>query len=87
MLAIAAGQFRGPNYRGLIKEDMDLRDRLPPALNPFGLTAKAPRKRPDAVMPRYSQSATAARRHPTWRAATSSPRSSRTACGDSAAGS
>ena len=30
MLAIAAGQFRGPNYRGLIKEDMDLRDRLPP---------------------------------------------------------
>jgi len=65
MLAIAAGQFRGPNYRGLIKEDMDLRDRLPPALNPFGLTAKAPRKRPDAVMPRYSQSATAARRHPT----------------------
>lgn len=30
MLAIAAGQFRGPNYRGLIKEDMDLRDRPPP---------------------------------------------------------
>jgi hypothetical protein len=30
MLAIAAGQFRGPNYRGLIKEDMDLLDRLPP---------------------------------------------------------
>ena len=29
MLAIAAGRFRGPNYRGLIKEDMDLRDRLP----------------------------------------------------------
>jgi hypothetical protein len=30
MLAIAAGQFRGPNYRALIKEDMDLLDRLPP---------------------------------------------------------
>jgi len=30
MLAIAAGQFRGPDYRGLIKEDMDLLDRLPP---------------------------------------------------------
>ncbi len=30
MLAVAAGQFRGPNYRGLIKDDMDLLDRLPP---------------------------------------------------------
>ncbi|HTQ22685.1 hypothetical protein [Mycobacterium sp.] len=30
MLAFAAGQFRGPNFRGLIKEDMDLLDRLPP---------------------------------------------------------
>jgi hypothetical protein len=30
MLGIAAGQFKGPNYRGLIKEDMDLLDRLPP---------------------------------------------------------
>ena len=30
LLAVAAGQFRGPNYRGLIKEDMDLLDRLPP---------------------------------------------------------
>ena len=30
MLAIAAGQFRGPDFRGLIKEDMDLLDRLPP---------------------------------------------------------
>ena len=30
MLAIAAGQFRGPNYRTLIREDMDLLDRLPP---------------------------------------------------------
>jgi hypothetical protein len=30
MLGIAAGQFIGPNYRGLIKEDMDLLDRLPP---------------------------------------------------------
>jgi len=30
LLALAAGQFRGPNYRGLIKEDMDLLDRLPP---------------------------------------------------------
>src|SRR5262249_49525313 len=29
MLAIAAGQFKGPNYRGLIKEDLDLLDRLP----------------------------------------------------------
>ena len=30
MLAIAAGQFKGPDYRGLIKDDMDLLDRLPP---------------------------------------------------------
>lgn len=30
MLAIAAGQFRAPDYRGLIKQDMDLLDRLPP---------------------------------------------------------
>jgi hypothetical protein len=30
LLAVAAGQFKGPNYRGLIKEDMDLLDRLPP---------------------------------------------------------
>ena len=30
LLAIAAGQFRGPNYRELIKQDMDLLDRLPP---------------------------------------------------------
>jgi hypothetical protein len=30
MLAIAAGQFKGPDYRGLIKQDMDLLDRLPP---------------------------------------------------------
>lgn len=30
MLAIAAGQFRGPDYRELIKQDMDLLDRLPP---------------------------------------------------------
>ena len=30
LFAVAAGQFRGPNYRGLIKEDMDLLDRLPP---------------------------------------------------------
>jgi hypothetical protein len=29
MLAIAAGQFRGPDYRGSIKDDMDLLDRLP----------------------------------------------------------
>ncbi len=33
LLAVAAGQFRGPNYRGLIKEDMDLLDRLPPEAN------------------------------------------------------
>ncbi|KKC04944.1 hypothetical protein [Mycobacterium nebraskense] len=30
MLGVAAGQFRGPDYRGLIKQDMDLLDRLPP---------------------------------------------------------
>ena len=30
MLAIAAGQFRGPDYRGLIMQDMELLDRLPP---------------------------------------------------------
>jgi hypothetical protein len=30
MLAVAAGQFRGPDYRELIKQDMDLMDRLPP---------------------------------------------------------
>lgn len=30
MLAFAAGQFRGPDFRGLIKQDMDLLDRLPP---------------------------------------------------------
>jgi len=29
MLAVAAGQFRGPDYRELIKQDMDLLDRLP----------------------------------------------------------
>jgi hypothetical protein len=30
MLAVAAGQFRGPDYRGLIQQDMDLLQRLPP---------------------------------------------------------
>lgn len=30
LLALAAGQFRAPDYRGTIKEDMDLLDRLPP---------------------------------------------------------
>ena len=30
MLAIAAGQFKGPDYRGSLKQDMDLLDRLPP---------------------------------------------------------
>lgn len=30
MLALAAGQFRGPDYRGLIAQDMDLLERLPP---------------------------------------------------------
>ncbi len=30
MLALAAGQFRGPDFRALIKQDMDLLDRLPP---------------------------------------------------------
>ena len=29
MLAVAAGQFRGPDYRELIRQDMDLLDRLP----------------------------------------------------------
>jgi hypothetical protein len=29
MLAVAAGQFRGPDYRGLIQQDMDLLERLP----------------------------------------------------------
>lgn len=29
MLALTAGQFRGPDYRSLIKQDMDLLDRLP----------------------------------------------------------
>ncbi len=29
MLAVAAGQFRAPDYRGLIQQDMDLLDRLP----------------------------------------------------------
>lgn len=30
MLALTAGQFRGPDYRSLIKQDMDLLDRLAP---------------------------------------------------------
>lgn len=30
MLALTAGQFRGPDFRSLIKQDMDLLDRLPP---------------------------------------------------------
>lgn len=30
MLALAAGQFRGPDYRGIIAQDMDLLERLPP---------------------------------------------------------
>jgi hypothetical protein len=30
ILAIAAGQFRSPDYRAIIKQDMDLLDRLPP---------------------------------------------------------
>ena len=30
MLAFAAGQFRGQDLRGMIKQDMDLLDRLPP---------------------------------------------------------
>lgn len=29
MLGIVAGQFKGPDYRGLIRQDMDLLDRLP----------------------------------------------------------
>jgi hypothetical protein len=30
LLAVAAGQFRGPDYRGQIQQDLDLLDRLPP---------------------------------------------------------
>jgi hypothetical protein len=30
MLALAAGQFRGPDYRGLIQQDMALLEKLPP---------------------------------------------------------
>jgi hypothetical protein len=30
MLAFAAGQFKSPDFRGMIKQDMDLLDRLPP---------------------------------------------------------
>jgi hypothetical protein len=30
LLAIAAGQFKGPDYRETIKQDMDLLERLPP---------------------------------------------------------
>jgi hypothetical protein len=30
LLAVGAGQFKAPDYRGLIKQDMDLLDRLPP---------------------------------------------------------
>jgi hypothetical protein len=30
LLAVAAGQFKGPDYRDLIKQDMDLLERLPP---------------------------------------------------------
>lgn len=30
LLAVAAGQFRGPDYRGLIQQDMELLERLPP---------------------------------------------------------
>jgi hypothetical protein len=30
MLAIAAGQFRGPDFREQLRQDMDLLDRLPP---------------------------------------------------------
>jgi multisubunit Na+/H+ antiporter MnhG subunit len=29
LLAVAAGQFRGPDYRGSIQQDMELLDRLP----------------------------------------------------------
>ncbi|HTX95606.1 MAG TPA: hypothetical protein VME67_12585 [Mycobacterium sp.] len=30
MLAIVAGQFKAPDYRGMLQQDMDLLDRLPP---------------------------------------------------------
>jgi hypothetical protein len=30
LLAVAAGQLRGPDYRGSIQQDMELLDRLPP---------------------------------------------------------
>ena len=29
MFAVVAGRFRGPDFRGMIKQDMDLLDRLP----------------------------------------------------------
>ena len=30
LLAVAAGQVKGPNFREQIRQDMDLLDRLPP---------------------------------------------------------
>ncbi|HYB39381.1 MAG TPA: hypothetical protein VEF72_29105 [Mycobacterium sp.] len=30
LLAVAAGQLKGPDFRGTIKQDLDLLDRLPP---------------------------------------------------------
>ncbi len=30
LLAVAAGQFKGPDYRDALKQDMDLLERLPP---------------------------------------------------------
>jgi hypothetical protein len=30
LLAVAAGQLKGPDFRGQIKQDLDLLDRLPP---------------------------------------------------------
>ncbi len=30
LLAVSAGQFKRPDYRAIIKQDMDLLDRLPP---------------------------------------------------------
>jgi hypothetical protein len=91
--AYAYDQNRLDDFRALFTESPELGLRLHDgnqrrhALNSFWFDTKAPRRRPAAVMSRYSRSATAAHPRPTSRAATSSPRSSRTACGDAAAGS
>jgi hypothetical protein len=34
LLVVAAGQFKGPDYRSLIEQHMELVDRLPPEVSP-----------------------------------------------------